>query len=93
VAAYGASKAALINVTKSMAQEWAEWKVRVNALSPGGVYDGQDPGFVKKLSERIPMARMAEPDEFEGAIVFLASDASSYVTGANLVVDGGRVCW
>ena len=70
-----------------------EKNVRVNCVSPVGVYRDHDPAFVKKLSEQIPMGRMALPNEFKGAIVFLASNASSFITGHNLLIDGGRTIW
>lgn len=91
--AYGASKAGLINLTRFFATHWARYGVRVNALSPGGVIGGQDQEFLAKFSERVPLGRLAEPDELAGPLVFLASDASSYVTGTELRVDGGFTAW
>jgi NAD(P)-dependent dehydrogenase (short-subunit alcohol dehydrogenase family) len=88
-AAYGASKAAVVNLTRYFARLWGPRGVRVNALSPGGVAGGQDPEFVRKYSERVPLGRMAEPGDLTGALVYLASDASAYVTGQELRVDGG----
>ena len=90
---YSVVKTALIGLTRYLATYWADRGVRANALSPGGVYDGQPDEFVARLATRIPLARMADVDEYEGAIVFLSSDASSYMTGTNLVIDGGRSCW
>ncbi len=80
-------------LTKYLATYWAEQHVRVNALVPGGVYAGQPGDFVERLSKLIPMGRMANQDEYRAALVFLCSDASSYMTGSNLIVDGGRTCW
>jgi NAD(P)-dependent dehydrogenase (short-subunit alcohol dehydrogenase family) len=88
-AAYGASKAAVVNLTRHFARLWGPYGVRVNALSPGGVRGGQDAEFVRKYSERVPLGRMAEPADLVGALLFLASDASAYVTGHELRVDGG----
>jgi len=90
---YAVSKAALIHFTKYLATYWAGKNIRVNSLSPAGVYDGQPPEFVKRLSNLIPMGRMADRDEYKAAVVFLVSDASSFMTGTNLIVDGGRTCW
>ena len=90
---YAVSKAGVIHLTKYLATYWAKKNVRVNCISPAGVYRNQDLSFVKKLSEQIPMGRMALPNEFKGAIVFLASNASSFVTGHNLLIDGGRTIW
>jgi NAD(P)-dependent dehydrogenase (short-subunit alcohol dehydrogenase family) len=91
--AYGASKAALVNVTRYLATMWAPRGVRVNALSPGGVLGNQDAGFRQKFTARVPMARMAEAEDLVGPLVFLASDAASYVTGIELTVDGGYSAW
>ena len=90
---YSVVKSALLGLTRYLATYWADANIRVNAISPGGVYDGQPPDFVAKLTALIPMGRMASVDEYHGAILFLVSDASSYMTGANLVIDGGRTCW
>ncbi len=90
---YSVVKSALVGLTRYLATYWADSGVRVNALSPGGVYNGQRSEFVTKLSQLIPLGRMAEMNEYRGAILFLCSDASSYMTGSNLVIDGGRTCW
>lgn len=90
---YSVVKSALIGLTRYLATYWAKQNVRVNALSPGGVFQTQPPDFVEKLTNLIPMGRMANVDEYQGAVLFLCSDASSYMTGANLVIDGGRTCW
>lgn len=90
---YSVVKGGLVMLTKYLATYWADVGVRVNALSPGGVYAGQPDDFVEKLTQLIPMGRMARKDEYRAALVFLCSDASSYMTGSNLVIDGGRTCW
>ncbi len=90
---YSVVKHGLIGLTKYCATYWAEKGVRVNAISPGGIYKDQPQEFVKKLANLIPMGRMAHSDEYEAAVVFMVSDASSYMTGTNVVIDGGRTCW
>jgi NAD(P)-dependent dehydrogenase (short-subunit alcohol dehydrogenase family) len=90
---YSVVKHAIIGLTKYLATYWAEDNVRVNSLSPGGIYTDQPEEFVNKLTPLIPMGRMAAADEYQAAVVFLVSQASSYMTGSNMVVDGGRTCW
>jgi NAD(P)-dependent dehydrogenase (short-subunit alcohol dehydrogenase family) len=90
---YSVIKSGLIGLTRYLATYWAGNGIRVNALCPGGIEAGQSEDFKKRLHFRIPMNRMAQKDDYQGAILFLISDASSYMTGATLAVDGGRTCW
>lgn len=93
---YGATKAGIIQLTKYFAVHLAENNIRVNSISPGGVYNSDNPqseSFIKNYSYRCPMKRMAKVEEIAGAVVFLSSSASSYITGQNLVIDGGMSCW
>jgi len=90
---YSVVKHALIGLTKYLATYWCESGVRVNAVCPGGVFNNQDEEFYAKLTNLIPLGRMANSDEYKGAILFLISEASSYMTGSVLIIDGGRTCW
>lgn len=90
---YSVIKAGLVGLTKYLSTYWADRGVRANALSPGGVFNGQGEEFVQRLSALIPMGRMAQLDEYHSAVQFLCSDASSYLNGQNIVMDGGRSAW
>lgn len=90
---YSVVKSALLGLTRYLATYWNGSNVRVNAICPGGVSNGQPDVFLDRIKQLIPLERMAHRSEYQGAILFLCSDASSYMTGANLVIDGGRTCW
>lgn len=90
---YSVIKAGLVGLTRYLATYWADKGIRCNALSPGGVYNEQPHEFVQRLTSLIPLARMANRDEYRGAVQFLCSDASAYLNGHNLVMDGGRTIW
>ncbi len=90
---YSVIKHGLIGLTKYTATYWAKQGVRANALCPAGVFNGQDEVFLEKLTNLVPMGRMADKDEYKSTIVYMVSDASSYMTGSIVIVDGGRTCW
>jgi NAD(P)-dependent dehydrogenase (short-subunit alcohol dehydrogenase family) len=90
---YSVIKAGLVGLTRYLATYWADRGVRSNALSPGGIFNGQSEQFVTHLTSLIPMGRMANPDEYRAAVQFLCSDASAYLNGQNIVMDGGRSVW
>jgi NAD(P)-dependent dehydrogenase (short-subunit alcohol dehydrogenase family) len=90
---YSVIKHGLIGLTKYTATYWADKNIRCNSISPGGIANDQDPAFVKRLENLIPLGRMCTKSELHGAIQFLCSDASSYMTGHNLILDGGRSIW
>ena len=92
-AVYSASKAAVIGLTKYLATYWADKRIRVNTLTPGGTESGQNDEFKRRYAARIPLNRMAIPHEMVGALLYLASEASGYVTGQNIIVDGGLNAW
>lgn len=90
---YSASKSAILNISRYLATYWAKENVRVNTLTLAGVFNNQDEVFLEHYTNKVPLGRMANEDEYNGAVLFLASDASSYMTGSNLVVDGGYSSW
>ena len=91
--AYSVSKSGVLDLTRYLATYWAKNNVRVNTLTLGGVFNKQDKKFLKNYTNKVPLERMAQPNEYNGAILFLSSDASSYMTGSNLIIDGGFSCW
>lgn len=91
--AYSVSKSALMNLTRYLSTYWAEKGVRVNTLTFGGVFNDQDSEFLEEYHKRVPMRRMADDHEYNGAVVYLMSQESSYMTGSNMVIDGGWTAW
>ncbi len=92
-AAYSAIKGGIISLTRYIATYYGGYNVRVNTISPGGIFDNQPKSFVEKYTKKTPLKRMAVPDDVIGAVIFLASDASSYITGQNILIDGGWTAW
>ena len=90
---YSVIKHGVIGLTKYLATYWADKGIRCNAICPAGIENGQDPEFVKKLTNLVPMGRMAAKDEYQSTVLYMISDASAYMTGATIIVDGGRSCW
>ena len=91
---YSVVKHGLIGLTKYTASYWGDKNVRCNAIAPGGIYNNQNISFIKKIKELIPLGRMARVDEYNGLVLFLCSDLSSYITGSTIIVDGGRsIIW
>ncbi|MGH2648427.1 MAG: SDR family oxidoreductase, partial [Ginsengibacter sp.] len=91
--AYATSKAAIINLTRYIATHLADENIRANVLSPGGVFNNQSEEFLKNYTNLTPLKRMANAEDYQGAILYMMSDASKYMTGANLIVDGGWTAW
>jgi NAD(P)-dependent dehydrogenase (short-subunit alcohol dehydrogenase family) len=92
-AAYSAIKGGIVNFTRYLAAYYGKYNIRVNCISPGGVSDNQNENFIKEYNKLTPLGRMAMPDEIAKAALFLISDESSFITGHNLIVDGGWTCW
>ena len=92
-AVYSYTKAGIIGLTRYLAAYWAKDNIRVNVLTPGGVIGNQNDNFKSRYNNRVPMNRMAKPEELVGALIYLCSDASSYVTGQNMIIDGGLSAW
>ena len=90
---YSVIKHGLIGLTKYLATYWADKNIRVNAICPAGIENGQDDEFIKKLTNLVPMGRMANVDEYQCTVLYMISDASSYMTGSTVIIDGGRTCW
>lgn len=90
---YSVAKSGILNLSRYLATYWAKKNVRVNTLTLGGVFNNQDSAFLKNYTDKVPLGRMAQQDEYNGAILYLASGASSYMTGANIIIDGGYSCW